>query len=164
MSCKHQARNRSPLPSLSAVVLFSYALLAGTSSKAELISEELLLVIAHYGTAVTSGPASSDMTGHCQSIFAKLKDTAVLVDYEINTSSSGSYAEIAIAGEVIKLTAHPIKAHYKFFSNTLPARLVNLGAQAVIFRLNRAFRQPSVEIIFSNNDQFECRLTATLPK
>lgn len=149
--------------SLSAGVIFSYALLAAAESKAELVSDELLLVIAYYGTAVTKGPASSDMTDHCQSIFTRLKGTAVLVDYEINTRSGAAYAEIAIAGEVVKLTAHPIKAHYKFFSNTLPARLVSLGAQAVIFKLNKAFRKPSVEIIFSKDNRFECNLTATLP-
>ncbi|MGH0001380.1 hypothetical protein ACQU0X_14985 [Pseudovibrio ascidiaceicola] len=123
-----------------------------------------MLPIAHFGTAVSSGSASSAMTDHCQEIYDEFRGTAVFVDYEIDTSSTYAFAEIAVAGEIVKMTAHPIKAHYKFFSNKLPDHLSSLGAQAVIFRINNKFKQPSVEIRFSHNNRYECHLIASAPK
>ncbi|WP_160116739.1 hypothetical protein [Pseudovibrio ascidiaceicola] len=136
---------------------------SGTAN-ARLVTEELMLPIAHFGTAVSSGSASSAMTDHCQEIYDEFRGTAVFVDYEIDTSSTYAFAEIAVAGEIVKMTAHPIKAHYKFFSNKLPDHLSSLGAQAVIFRINNKFKQPSVEIRFSHNNRYECHLIASAPK
>ena len=151
----------------SAIAAFlSTALLLGAAghANARLVTEELILPIAHFGTAVSTGLASSAMTNHCQEIYNEFRGTAVFVDYEIDTSSPHAFAEIAIAGEIIKMTAHPIKAHYKFFSTKLPKHLASLGAQAVIFRINTRFKHPSVEIHFSNNDRYECHLIASASK
>ncbi|GHB30738.1 hypothetical protein GCM10007094_18960 [Pseudovibrio japonicus] len=133
-------------------------------AKAQLIMEELMLPIAHVGTGVSTGLASSNMIDHCQKIFDEFRGTTVFVDYEIDTRSTYSFAEIAVDGEIIKMTPHPIKAHYKFFSNELPDHLRELGAQAVIFRINNEFKHPSVEIRFSNDNRFECNLIASPKK
>ncbi|WP_108818125.1 hypothetical protein [Pseudovibrio sp. Alg231-02] len=160
------ARQNRPFREKAAVLCIAAAVHLGSAgmANARLVTEELMLPIAHFGTAVSAGSASSDMTDHCQEIYDEFRGTAVFVDYEIDTSSTYAFAEIAVAGEVIKMTAHPIKAHYKFFSNKLPDHLSSLGAQAVIFRINNKFKQPSVEIRFSNNNRYECHLIASAPK
>ncbi|MFS8182646.1 hypothetical protein ACMG4P_13965 [Pseudovibrio denitrificans] len=160
------ARQHTPLRTFAVMVCFGSAVLLGSAgnANARLVTEELMLPIAHFGTAVSTGLASSNMTDHCQSIYDEFRGTAVFVDYEIDTSSTYAFAEIAVAGEVVKMTPHPIKAHYKFFSNKLPKHLASLGAQAVIFRINNKFKHPSVEIRFSNNNRYECHLIASSPK
>ncbi|KZL14806.1 MULTISPECIES: hypothetical protein [unclassified Pseudovibrio] len=160
------ACHNKPLREKAVVLCIAAAVHLGSAgmANARLITEELMLPIAHFGTAVSAGAASSAMTDHCQEIYDEFRGTAVFIDYEIDTTSTYTFVEIAVAGEVIKMTAHPIKAHYKFFSNKLPDHLSSLGAQAVIFRINSKFKQPSVEIRFSSNNRYECHLIASVPK
>ncbi len=164
----NHVRQRRHTPARSGVIaaILSTTFVLGSvgQARAQLIMDELMLPIAHVGTGVSTGMASSNMIDHCQKIFDEFRGTTVFVDYEIDTRSTYAFAEIAIDGEVIKMTPHPIKAHYKFFSNELPEHLTSLGAQAVIFRINNEFKHPSVEIKFSNDNRFECNLMASAPK
>jgi len=155
-------RNKPARSSVIALLLSTTFVLGSfTQAKAQLVMDELMLPIAHVGTGVSAGQASSNMIDHCQKVFDEFRGTTVFVDYEIDTSSTYAFAEIAVDGEVIKMTHHPIKAHYKFFSNELPEHLTSLGAQAVTFRINNKFKHPSVEIRFSNDNRYECNLIAS---
>ncbi|WP_068002667.1 hypothetical protein [Pseudovibrio axinellae] len=150
---------------LTAAVLSPVLLIeASGPAHAVLISKELILPITHYGTAVSKGLASPQMTEHCETIFEEFRGTSIFVDYEVDSTSNYAVAEIAIGGEAVKMTRNPTQSGYKFFSNDLPQHLASLGAQAVTFHVNDKLEHPSVEIRFSESNHYECHLIASETK